>query len=211
MSNIFDIFRQIEKKSPGPMPPVGWIVVGLGNPGSQYEQTRHNNGFMALDLFAAKHNVKVNEGKFHALCARIVVSDVGVLLMKPQTFMNNSGVAVKEAVDFYKTDPSHVLVFSDDISLDVGRIRIRKSGSAGGHNGLKSIIAMLGGDSFPRVKIGTGNKPHPDYDLADWVLGRYGKEDFEKLSAALDHAADAAELVIRGQIEEAMNKFNRQG
>ena len=190
------------------MPPVGWIVVGLGNPGSQYEQTRHNNGFMALDLFAAKHNVKVNEGKFHALCARTAVSDVGVLLMKPQTFMNNSGVAVKEAVDFYKTDPSHVLVFSDDISLDVGRIRIRKSGSAGGHNGLKSIIAMLGGDSFPRVKIGTGNKPHPDYDLADWVLSNFTKDEDAHVARAAEAAAEAALTVLTEGVPAAAAKFN---
>ena len=188
-----------------------YIIVGLGNPGKEYEKTRHNAGRIAIDRIAEKYGIKINKIKFKGLYGQTDIAGKKVLLLKPETYMNLSGISVSEAADFYKVPAEHIIVLCDDISLPTAKLRIRREGSAGGHNGLKSIIAMLGCDSFPRIKIGTGNKPHPDYDLADWVLGRYGKEDFEKLSAALDHAADAAELVISGQIEEAMNRFNRQG
>ena len=208
MSNIFDLFKQIETSGSKTMPPINWLVVGLGNPGKEYDRTRHNNGFMAVDLMASNHNVKISENKFKSLCTRFSANDVGVLLMKPQTYMNNSGLAVKEAFDFYKIEPSHILVFSDDISLDLGKIRLRNGGSAGGHNGLKSIIASIGSDRFPRIKIGVGNKPNPEYDLADWVLGRYTENDMKILSDALNRAVSAAELVLQGNSQEAMNKFN---
>lgn len=207
MSNIFDLFKQIEKKSPTSAQ-VEWLIVGLGNPGKQYEQTRHNNGFMAIDHMADGLGVRITESKFHSLTARATLEGVGVLLIKPQTLMNRSGIAVGEAASFYKIPPEKVLVLSDDISLDVGKIRTRARGSAGGHNGLKSIIEALGSDAFPRIKIGTGNKPHPDYDLADWVLGKYSTSDMEKLSGALDNAVSAAGLVILGKIDQAMNKYN---
>lgn len=207
MSNIFDLFKQIEKSKPTATP-LEWLIVGLGNPGKQYEGTRHNNGFMAIDRLAERCGVRIVESKFHALCARAVVSGVGVLLIKPQTLMNRSGISVKEAADFHKITPDHILVLSDDISLDVGKIRTRTHGSAGGHNGLKSIIASIGSDAFPRVKIGTGNKPHPDYDLATWVLSRYSDSDMKLLSDALERAASAVELILLGKADEAMNKYN---
>lgn len=207
MSNIFDLFKQIEKSSPTSAQ-IEWLIVGLGNPGKKYEQTRHNNGFMAIDRMADGLGVRISESKFHSLTARATLAGVGVLLIKPQTLMNRSGIAVGEAASFYKIPPEKVLVLSDDISLDVGRIRTRARGSAGGHNGLKSIIETLGSDAFPRIKIGTGNKPHPDYDLADWVLGKYPTSDIEKLTAAFDNAVSAAELVVSGKIDQAMNKYN---
>ncbi len=208
MSNIFDLFKQIETSSKKAMPPVSWLIVGLGNPGKEYDKTRHNNGFMAVDLMASNHNVKFTENKFKSICTRFSANDVGVLLMKPQTYMNNSGIAVKEALEFYKIDPSHLLVFSDDISLDLGKIRLRNGGSAGGHNGLKSIISSIGSDKFPRIKIGVGSKPNPEYDLADWVLSRYTENDMKILSDALNRAVCAAELVLLGNSQEAMNKYN---
>lgn len=151
-----------EKKAP-----VAWLVVGLGNPGSQYEYTRHNAGFLAADELARRGRFSVQRVKFHALTASAVIGGQGVLVMKPTTFMNLSGEAVGEAARFYKLAPGHVLVISDDVDLPLGKLRIRKSGSAGGHNGLKSIIQHLGTDQFPRLKIGVGGKPHPDYDMAD--------------------------------------------
>ena len=168
MSNIFDLFKQIEKKSD--TQPVTYIVAGLGNIGKQYEKTRHNAGFMAIDALAEKCGVRIDRVKFHALVAEANFGGVRVLLMKPTTYMNNSGVAISEAAAFYKIAPENVIVLHDEISFDVGVIRIRRKGSAGGHNGLKSIIAHLSSDAFPRIKIGVGKKPSPDYDLVDFVL-----------------------------------------
>ena len=210
MSNIFDIFKQIEKKSPGPVPPVEWIVVGLGNPGSQYEQTRHNNGFMALDLISQKYGFKIDRLKYKALCGEAEISDKRVLFMKPQTFMNNSGEALREAAAFYKIPSENIIVIFDDISLEPGKLRIRKSGSDGGHNGIKSIIYQLSSDAFPRIKLGVGAKPHPDYDLADWVLGEIPDELREPFFGALTNAADALKLMLGGDIEKAMNLYNRK-
>ena len=174
MSNIFDLFKQIEKKDTPAAGNLTHLVVGLGNPGDKYTFTRHNTGFMALDFIAEKCGVRVDRARFKSLCADARIGEHRVLLMKPQTFMNLSGEAVREAADFYKIPPENILVLFDDINFDVGVMRIRRNGSDGGHNGIKSIIYQLNSDAFPRVKIGVGKKPSPDYDLADYVLGTAG-------------------------------------
>lgn len=192
------------KKSGG----VDWLLVCLGNPGDQYENTRHNAGFMVADELADRHNIPVQRLKFRALTNTITVGDQKVLLMKPVTYMNLSGEAVHEAAAFYKIPPEHVLVISDEVSLAPGKIRVRRSGSAGGHNGLKNIIAHLGTDQFPRIRVGVGQKPHPDYDMADWVLGKFQGEDKKAVESAVKRAADAAECLIREGVDKAMNKYN---
>ena len=190
--------------------PCEYLVVGLGNPGSQYEATRHNVGFRAVDALAKEAGVKIGRAKFQALTAQATVGGVRVLLMKPQTYMNLSGVAVKQAADFYKVPPERVLVLFDDIDLDVGRLRIRRNGSAGGHNGIKSIISSLGSQEFPRIKIGVGAKPHPDYDLADWVLSRFTLAEQKLLDPAIEHAAEAVPVIFTQGIERASSQFNRK-
>ena len=192
------------KKSGG----VDWLLVCLGNPGDQYENTRHNAGFMVADELADRHNIPVQRLKFRALTNTITVGDEKVLLMKPVTYMNLSGEAVHEAAAFYKIPPEHVLVISDEVSLAPGKIRVRRSGSAGGHNGLKNIIAHLGTDQFPRIRLGVGQKPHPDYDMADWVLGKFQGEDKKAVEEAVKRAADAAECLIREGVDKAMNRYN---
>lgn len=208
--SVFDIFKQLDaqKAEKQPTGPVQFIVCGLGNPGTQYENTRHNAGFMAIDTIAKKLGVDVKKLKFKSLTADVTLGGVRCLLMKPSTFMNNSGEAVSEAMNFYKLTPDKLLVIYDDISLDVGRLRIRQKGSDGGHNGIKSIILHTNSDKFPRIKIGVGAKPHPDYDLADWVLSGFPKEQAADLEQCLSNAASAAELMVQGKINEAMNKFN---
>ena len=183
------------------------IIVGLGNPGKKYEGTRHNAGFAALDHVAEKWGVRVTKAKFDALTGTGTAAGVKVLLMKPQTFMNLSGDAVRKAADFYKVPPERIIVLFDDISLAPGRLRIRKTGSAGGHNGIKSIIGNIGQD-FPRVKIGVGEKPRPEYDLADWVLSKFSAEERKALESTFGHANDAVELIVDGKIDQAMNQFN---
>ena len=186
-----------------------WLLVGLGNPGTQYENTRHNVGFLVADELAERQNAPIQRLKFKALTNLLTISGEKVLVMKPVTYMNLSGEAVRQAVDFYKIPPERVLVLFDDISLDVGRTRVRRKGSAGGHNGIKSIIARLGSQDFPRVKIGVGQKPTPAYDLADWVLGRFPKEQEPALKTALEHATAAVRLLVEGKTDEAMNLYNR--
>lgn len=185
-----------------------FIIAGLGNPGTKYEMTRHNAGFLAMDLLAIEENVNIKKLKFHALVGDLMLDGHKCLLMKPQTMMNLSGDAIGEAAAFYKIEPEHVIVLFDDVSLDVGKTRIRRKGSAGGHNGIKSIIARLGSENFPRVKIGVGKKPDPEYDLADWVLGRFPKTQEADLKAALQNAGEAAKLIVCGKTDEAMNKYN---
>ncbi|MBR6408111.1 MAG: aminoacyl-tRNA hydrolase [Clostridia bacterium] len=187
---------------------VDYIIVGLGNPGRQYENTRHNSGFLALDLFAEKHNVKINRIKFKGICGDLKMGDKRLLLLKPQTFMNNSGQSVTEAMSFYKVPPERVIVIFDDISLPVGRIRIRQKGSDGGQKGMRSIIYLSGSDQFPRVKIGIGAKPHPDFDLADWVLSSFKKDEITPLKEAIESAVKAVELIVNGDIQQAMADFN---
>ena len=207
MSNIFDLFKSIEKKTE--TGPVTHIVVGLGNPGAKYEKTRHNAGFIAIDHIAKSLGVKIDRAKFHALVTECEMGGARVLLMKPETFMNNSGVAIGEAANFYKIPPERVIVLHDEISFDAGIIRIRRKGSAGGHNGLKSIIEHLGSDGFPRIKIGVGQKPSPDYDLVDWVLGKFPKDAEAAIAARLGDIRTATELMIRGEIDLAMNRFSK--
>ena len=207
MSNIFDLFKKIE--STPSAAPVSYMVVGLGNIGKQYEHTRHNAGFLAIDYIAEKFGAKIDRVKFHATVSEANIGGARVLLMKPSTLMNNSGVAVAEAASFYKIDPEHIIVLHDEISFDPGVLRIRRKGSAGGHNGLKSIIAHLSSDDFPRVKIGIGKKPTPDYDLANWVLGKFSEGDLKQLSSRFGDISDAVELMIKGKIDEAMNKYSK--
>lgn len=185
-----------------------YMIVGLGNPGKKYEFTRHNAGFLFVDILCDKYNFSVNRLKFKALIGDVKINSHRCLVMKPQTMMNLSGDAVKEAADFYKIPPENIIVVFDDISLDVGKMRIRRSGSAGGHNGIKSIISRLSSDNFPRIKIGVGAKPHPDYDLADWVLSQFTKEEGKLLRTAVDGACDAVSLMVDGNIEGAMSRHN---
>ena len=205
--SIFDIFKQIEKERT-PQGPVEFIIVGLGNPGTKYENTRHNMGFMAIDTLAEKVGADIKKLRFKSLTAEATVGGRKVLLMKPTTFMNNSGEAIVEALNFYKLSTEKLLVLYDDISLDVGKMRIRTKGSAGGHNGIKSIIYITGSDVFPRIKMGVGQKPNKDYDLADWVLGHFPKEQGEALEQVFANAAAAAELIVSGKTTDAMNKYN---
>ena len=207
MSNIFDLFKKIEQKPD--TSPVTYIVAGLGNIGKQYEKTRHNAGFLAIDYIAEKCGVKIDRVKFHATVAEANIGGARVLLMKPTTLMNNSGVAIGEAAAFYKIPPERVIVLHDEISFDAGIIRIRRKGSAGGHNGLKSIIAHLPGEDFPRIKIGVGKKPSPEYDLANWVLSKIPESDLQAMSERFADISGAVEDIIKGNIDAAMNKYSK--
>lgn len=186
-----------------------WLIVGLGNPGLEYEETRHNAGFLAIDELAETYGADIKKLKCKALYGECEISGQRCLLCKPQTFMNNSGEAVRDLAAFYKIPPQRTLVLFDDISLEPGRLRIRRKGSDGGHNGVKSIIYLTGSDAFPRVKIGVGKKPHPDYDLAKWVLSRFKQEEIEPMKTALQNAAAAVALIVGGETDEAMNRYNR--
>lgn len=209
MEDIFAKLRALRPARKQPAGPVEYIIVGLGNPEKKYDCTRHNIGFAALDRMAEKLGVTIDRLKFKALCGDAVIGEKRVLLMKPGTYMNLSGQAVQEAVAFYKLPMERVIVILDDVNFDVGRMRIRGKGSDGGHNGLKNIIYLSGSDSFPRIRIGVGQKPHPDYDLADWVLGRFSDKDREALLPLLDSLLPACQLIIEGRMQEAMSRFNR--
>ncbi len=185
-----------------------YLIVGLGNPGSKYWNTRHNVGYAALEALADRLKVRVDRVKFQGLMGQATVDGKKVILLKPTTYMNLSGQSVSAAARFYKIPPEHIIVLSDDISLDPGRLRVRKNGSAGGHNGLKSIISSLGSQEFPRVKIGVGAKPHPDYDLADWVLSTFPLSQREDMDAVYKKAAEAALVLMDKGPEAAANKFN---
>ena len=188
--------------------PITFIVAGLGNPGKDYDGTRHNAGFAAMDYIAEKTGEKIQKAKFESLVAEATIGGVRVLLMKPQTFMNCSGTAISAAADFYKIAPENVIVICDDITQNPGKMRIRKSGSAGGHNGLKSIIAFLDSQNFKRIRIGVGAKPNPNYDLADWVLGKFSKDDKVLVNSCYENAYNAIELIVKGDIEKAMCAYN---
>lgn len=191
-----------------PSGPPEFIIVGLGNPGKKYELTRHNAGFLFADLLADKNNEKISKIQFKSVTANITLGGHRCLLMKPQTFMNNSGEAVKQAAAFYKIPPERIIVVFDDISLPCGKMRIRRKGSDGGHNGIKSIIYLLCSDKFPRIKLGVGEKPHPDYDLADWVLSSFKKPELDELRIAAENACKAVEMMVEGNIDGAMSNFN---
>lgn len=204
--SIWDIFKKIEGERSSLKPQ--FIIAGLGNPGLTYENTRHNAGFMAVDRILKDTQTSGFKLKFKSKCTTAMISGKSCLILKPETFMNNSGEAVEAAMNFYKIPAQNVIVLFDDISLDVGKIRIRRKGSSGGHNGIKSIIDLTGTEDFPRVKIGVGKKPRPDYDLAKWVLSKFSQSESEALSSALDSAAQSVKLILSGKTDEAMNKYN---
>lgn len=206
--SVFDIFKQLENKDPAPTGAVEYIIAGLGNPGTEYENTRHNIGFMTIDTLCEKYKVSCKKLKFKSLTCDVIIAGKRCLIMKPSTFMNKSGEAVTEAMSFYKIPPERTIIVFDDISLEPGKMRIRRKGSDGGHNGIKNIIYLSGSDMFPRIKMGVGAKPHSDYNLADWVLGHFKKEDGEKLEQCFQNAVSALELMVAGKIDEAMNKYN---
>jgi PTH1 family peptidyl-tRNA hydrolase len=187
---------------------IEYIICGLGNPGTGYADTRHNAGFMAVDNIADSLNCKVKKLKFKSLTGECAISGKGCLLMKPGTFMNCSGEAVTEAMNFYKIPPERTIILFDDITKEAGEIRIRRKGSDGGHNGMKNIIYLKGTDKFPRIKIGIGDKPHKDYDLSDWVLSRFTKEEGVKLEQALDNTREAVKLLVAGEFDKAMTLYN---
>ena len=189
-------------------PACDWMIVGLGNPGKEYERTRHNTGFRVADRLAAQLRVKIDRLKCKALTRFVDYEGLRVLLVEPQTYMNASGAAVSALATYYKVKPERILVIFDDISLPVGRVRVRRDGSAGGHNGIKSIIQSLGTDQFPRVKVGVGAKPHPDYDLADWVLSKFSAQEEKALEPALEHAAAAALTVLTEGVDKAASAYN---
>ena len=208
MADIFALFDKIKSSSPTPRGPVTHLVVGLGNPGAQYDGTRHNVGFVALDAIADKVGARVTSTKYQALVGDAEIGGKHVLLMKPQTYMNLSGEAVRAAADFYKIPPEQIIVICDDISFEAGVFRIRMKGSHGGHNGLRSIESCLGSSAYARIKVGVGKKPHPDYDLADWVLGKMPKEDCEKTALLAKDVTEAVRLILEGKHEEAMSRYS---
>lgn len=191
-----------------PSGPIDFLIAGLGNPGKPYEGTRHNAGFMGLEALAEKLDVRVDRIRFKSYCGEGTVEGKRVLLVMPQTFMNLSGEAVREAMQFYKLPPERALILFDDISLPVGAVRIRRKGSDGGQRGMRSIIELTGSDRYPRIKLGIGAKPHPDYDLKDWVLSRFSKEEAPRMAEAAHNAAEAACWIVQGLMEEAMNRFS---
>ena len=195
-------------RSPSPSGAPEFLIVGLGNPGPKYEFTRHNAGFLCIDLLAQQLGVRIDRIKFKSVVADVAIEGRRCILMKPQTFMNNSGEAVRDAANFYKIPPEHIIILFDDISLPPGKLRIRRKGSDGGHNGIKSILYLLGSDQFPRVKLGVGTKPHPDYDLADWVLSTFQKDEFPLMKEAMEKACEAVPLRVREETDRAMNLYN---
>jgi len=208
MANIFDLFKQISTGTTATSGPVEYIVAGLGNPGSQYEHTRHNAGFMAMDYLTEKYGVKIDRAKFKALVGEATIGGKRVLLMKPQTFMNNSGEAISEAARFYKCPTEKIIVISDDFLLDVGRLRVRRNGTHGGHNGLKSIQRELSSTEYPSIRVGVGQKPHPDYDVIDWVLGSFSGEDLKQIRARFDTLSQGLEKILSGDVDGAMQICN---
>ena len=210
MANIFDLFKQISTGSDTGSGAVEYILVGLGNPGKEYERTRHNAGFMVMDYISGRCGAKIDRAKFSALVGETTINGKRVLLMKPQTFMNSSGEAVAAAAKFYKIAPENIIVISDDVSLDVGRVRVRRKGSHGGQRGLKSIQECLGTEDYQRIKIGVGAKPHPDYDMAAWVLSTFEPKDIEAISENYPRIYDGLCKMLEGDTEEAMQICNKK-
>ena len=208
MADIFDLFKQIAKKEESSAEPITWILVGLGNPGDKYKTTRHNAGFLIIDRLAEHLGVRIDRAKFQALCTEARIGKHRVLLMKPQTFMNASGTAVQEAAAFYKIAPDHILVISDDIAQAPGKMRLRRKGSAGGQKGLNDIITCLGTDAIPRLRMGVGEKPHPSFELADWVLSNFTKNETELLMGCFDDALAGIQRLLDGDFDNAMQICN---
>lgn len=206
--SIFDVFDRISSNSSSARGKIEYVIAGLGNPGLEYEGTRHNAGFSVIDALAAELGEDVSRLRFKGKTAEVTIGSKRCLLLKPTTYMNNSGEAVVQALEFYKIPVEKLIVICDDISLDPGKLRIRRKGSHGGHNGLRSICELTGSDDFPRIKIGVGKKPHPDYDLAKWVLGKFGREDSAKLKTAAENAVQCIKLMVEDKTDEAMNKYN---
>ena len=212
MADIFDIFKRLEQNKTAPSAtPITHIVVGLGNPGKQYSLTRHNAGFLCMDTVCERYGCPTDRSKFNALVGEATIAGARVLLMRPQTYMNASGEAVAAAARFYKIDPAHIIVCSDDVSLDVGGMRVRGKGSDGGQRGLRSIIDELGTDQFPRIRFGVGKKPHPDYDMKDWVLSTFAPSELEKLRSLFPIACEGIERLIKDDLDGAMQACNRKG
>ena len=206
--SIFDLFKQIESKEDTVTGAPEWLIVGLGNPGDKYRNTRHNAGFMMIDAFAEKCGVSFGKHRFRSNTAAAECGGKKLLLMKPDTFMNLSGQAVTEAMQYYQIPPEHTIVIFDDVNLDAGALRIRKKGSDGGHNGMKNIIYLSGFDTFPRIRVGVGKKPHPDFDLADWVLSPFRDEEMQTLKETAEAVCEILPLMLAGQTDTAMNRFN---
>ncbi len=207
--SLEELFAKIKaQRAPEPTGPVEWLIVGLGNPGKEYAATRHNIGFITLDRLAQQEHFDIKKIKFKSLVCDTVFAGKRCMMMKPSTFMNNSGEAVGECARFYKIPPEHILVIYDDINFDPGVMRIRKKGSDGGHNGMKSIIYHLNSNAFPRIRMGVGAKPHPEYDLADWVLSGFSESEKKALEPAIDNACDAIRQIVAGEIDTAMNRYN---
>ena len=207
--SLDDLFKKISSGGAQSAGKPEYIVAGLGNPGKEYEQTRHNAGFLAIDFVAEKLGARINRAKYNALCAEVKIGDKNVLLMKPQTYMNLSGTSICEAAAFYKIPTDRILVLCDDITQNPGKLRIRKSGSAGGHNGLKNIIEYGGSDQFPRIRIGVGAKPTPEYDLAAWVTGKMPDEDKKAIEDRFGDIEKAIPLILAGEFEKAMCLYNK--
>ena len=209
MTDLNELFRRIfTGKKTEPQPPVEWLIVGLGNPGDKYRGTRHNAGYVAIDAIAEKAGVRIDRAAYRGLTGRGTLGGKGVLFLKPETYMNLSGASVREAAAFYKIPPERILILCDDVSFEPGRVRIRRSGSHGGHNGLRNISEQLGSDAYPRIRIGVGQKPHPEYDLVDWVLGKLPEQDARKIADRAADFFDAATLIVSGEIETAMNRYS---
>ncbi len=208
MADIFELFKKIAKNDTQSTTPITHIIVGLGNPGAKYANTRHNAGFMAIDYISEKLGVKVDRSKFESLVGEANIAGKRVLIMKPQTFMNNSGNAVYDASNFYKIAPENIVVISDDVNLDVGRLRVRASGSAGGQKGLNDIIVQLGSENIPRIRVGVGKKPHPEYDMADWVLGVFAENDRKAINEAMPRVLNGLEKILSGDVDGAMQICN---
>ena len=212
MADIFDIFKRLEQNKTAPSAtPITHLLVGLGNPGKQYALTRHNAGFLCMDTVCETYHCPTDRSKFNALVGEATIAGARVLLMRPQTYMNASGEAVAAAAKFYKIEPAHIIVCSDDVSLDVGGMRVRGKGSDGGQRGLRSIIDELGTDAFPRIRFGVGKKPHPDYDMKDWVLSTFAPSELEKLRSLFPIACEGIERLIKDDLDGAMQVCNRKG
>ena len=210
MADIFELFKKISSENNASREPISHVIVGLGNPGAQYLHTRHNAGFLAIDYICNKYGARVNKSAHKGLVGEVTISGKRVLLVKPQTFMNLSGECVRAVLDYYKISPDNLIIIYDDISLDVGRLRVRRDGSAGGHNGIKSILEHLGTKTFPRIKIGVGQKPHPDYDLASWVLSEFKDDELKALEGAFPTVCEGIEKILTSSIDDAMQICNKK-